>query len=485
MRKVIEFTKSIILVLLALSILLLWTQYISLQFDKTGDAATPTLDNDFWIFTDGTHAPLDTALDSAYLSPVAVSILISGNGYTSAFNEELTHALYQNYIPLMNEVFSAYYKCESTTFDAWQKALDSPDSVLIEYPSALPYTTISLFSGKDDNFCTGEICFVEKLLLFSDETNKLTAISVDNLGNVYSFTQEDEEHQSIIYDFNSNNLAAYTINKGLIPFDFNGKTENIKNIPYEYKLLKDSPKLQKISGENPFSSITENVFSTPEVPYLELVSEENLAFLLDAFEVNPNIVRYYSDTVNGMVFVGTEMHLVLSPEGEVEYSVTDEDTNVPITSASILNTERINFTTDEILTAATSFLSKFPREILGGDARLFLKNISYSSDTEEFTYSFGYYYSLAEITGKKLGDDIVLVFNSRGLIEATIRPITFTPTDDASNTSSSLSSSILPSFAASIADGDSVVLSPVYEFKALGDAIEPVWATSKREGKKQ
>lgn len=483
MRKVIEFTKSIILVLLALSILLLWTQYISLQFDKTGDAATPTLDNDFWIFTDGTNAPLDAAPNSAYLSPVAVSILVSGNGYTSAFNEELTNSLYQNYIPLMNEVFSSYYKCGVSTPDAWHKALNSPDSVLIEYPSALPYTTIALFSGKDDNFCTGDICMVEKLLLFSDNSNKLTALSVDNLGNVYSFTQEDENHQSIIYDFNSNNLAAYTINKGLIPFDFNGKTENIRNIPYEYKLLTASPMLQKISGENPFSSITENIFSTDEAPYLELVSEKNLAFLLNVFEVNPNIVRYYSDTINGMVFVGTEMHLVLSPEGEIEYSVTD-DANVPITSASILNTERINFTTDEILTAATSFLSQFPQEILGGSANLLLKNISYSSDTEEFTYSFGYYHSLAEITSRKLGDDIVLVFNSRGLIEATIRPITFAVTDEDSENSPSLNSNILPSFAASIAGGDSVVLRPIYEFKSFGTVIEPVWATSIWEGKK-
>ncbi|MBR6632957.1 MAG: hypothetical protein IKL05_01495 [Clostridia bacterium] len=479
MRRLIESLKTLLAVCLGISMLALWTSYIYLQFDRSGED-TAELDRSFWIFNDTARAPSEITADDSFFTPVSVSLILSGKGYTSAYNTELTQTLYENAKPLLLEVFSSPYICTKSDKDTWERALEAEDAIFIEYPSPVPYTTIAYFLQKSEGFCEGELCYVEKLLLFSDSANATSALSIDGDGNVYSYSWNESEAPSLIYDFNSNNLAAYTVNEGFIPFEFNKKSsegKSFENLDAEYKLLLSAPNLPSIKVENPFQSTLDAAFGETENSYFELVEKQELSVILDAFDINPNIVGYYSDTNLGLIFVGEDMRLVISPTGTVTYTLINKEA-VSVTIASLLSIAKTDFTSDEILAAATSFLAKLPKHVLGGDATLILENISYSSASSEMQFTFGYYYNLADVISASRDKAVVMTFNETGLVKMILKSMSIAQDVDGEVYEEDyMKTDIIPSVVAQMADEKAGTLEPIYTFKAYGEAITPLWAT--------
>lgn len=477
MRRAVENLKSFLLIVLGISMLVLWTGYIYIQFDPA-EAKASRLDSSFWIFTDDSQH-FETVADESYFRPLSVSLILSGKGYTSAFDPQLTDTLYNDCIPLITEVLSSEYVCEKASPEQWDKALSGSDFILVEYASQLAYSYVAEFLHIEGELCSGEQCYVEKFLLYNDSRNTLTALSADSSGNVFSFTRDSLDTPSIIYDFNSNNLAAYTVNKGFIPFDFNKNvngTKTVENLPSEYKLLQSAPSLPSVSVATPLQNVIDGLFESESTTYFDLIGDEALSKILRAFEINPNIVGYYSDKDSGLYFVGEEMHLVVSPKGRVTYSVTDKSRPV-LTMPSLLDTTRADFTSDEILTAATVFMSKLPLEILGGDSAPMLKGVSYSSAEREMTFTFGYYYMLTELSQANGGSEITLTFNKNGLLKADFVPITVSKAEgDASTENGLLTTDIVPFYAAKLAPSGFSSLRPMYTFNEFGETVTPYWA---------
>ncbi|MBE6651517.1 MAG: hypothetical protein E7613_09450 [Ruminococcaceae bacterium] len=477
MRRASEILKSIILVILAVSMLVLWTGYIYLQFDTTNESKA-TLQRSFWAFTDSTKAPLEITPDSSFLSPRSVSIMLSGKGYSSSYNSELTKTLYDSVAPVILEIFSSSYKCMQVEASEWNKALKEDNSILVEYSSQLPYTTIAQFLQKDENYCEGELCYVEKILLFSKESNTPVAVAVNQKGEVFSFTKISDD-TSFVYDFNSNNLAAYTVNKGFIPFEFNQKTNTERHFPHlppEYKLLEGAPNLSSVTVSNYLSDVLKKIFEEKNSTYLELVDDSALANVLDCFEINPHIAGFYSDTGTGLMFVGDNTRLTISPDGVINYSLIDGETTSIKTSA-ILRTARTSFASDELLAAATAFISDFSPSLIGGDASIVLKGIQYNSLSAEFTFLFGYQFNSLDIVHSDGSISISLVFNSEGITEAHIIPMNVNKTESDKNTSGEyLSADIVPSVIAPISDTSSN-LEPIYIFEEYDETITPYWAS--------
>lgn len=477
MRRTVENLKSFLLIVLGVSMLMLWTGYIYIQFDPA-EAKASRLDGSFWIFTDDSQH-YETVTDEKYFRPISVSLVLSGKGYTSSFAPELTNILYNDCIPLITEVLSSEYVCEGSTREQWDKALSGSDFILVEYASQLAYSYVAEFLHVEGELCSGEQCYTEKLLLYNDSRNTLTALSVDSSGNVFSFTRNSSDAPSIIYDFNSNNLAAYTVNKGFIPFSFNKSASGVKaveELPSEYKLLHTAPSLPSVSVSTPLQIVIDGLFESESTTYFDLIGDDALSKILRAFEINPNIVGYYSDKNSGLYFVGEEMHLVVSPDGRVIYSVTDKSRPV-LTVPSLLDTTRADFTSDEILTAATVFMSRLPSEVLGGDSVPMLKNVSYSSVEREITFTFSYYYMLTELTQGNGSSAINLTFNENGLLKADFVPVSVTAAEgDTSVEKGLLTTDIVPFYATKLAPSGFTSLRPIYTFNEFGETVTPYWA---------
>ncbi len=471
---------TLIIFILAFVMLALWINYISLRFDVEQD--TPKLDSEYWIFSGTTDANVDVVADEYFFSPLSVSLVLSGEGHTSAYNPELTNILYENHKPLIREVLSSSYVCTTANTTLWNDALKGENFVMIDYPTSFPYTVIALFCEKNDNFPEGEVTRIKSLLLFSDERGNLTALSKDGDGKVFSYTLKDPSSPNIVYDFNSNNLAAYTVNKGFTDFVFNFKLKDgqkNENLPPEYKLLSFSPSLEAVTAKFTLDDIPLKLSSYQSTQPLDFDTDAVLASLFDVFEINPNIVGYYSDPVSGSFFVGQEMTLFIDTDGAVEYSATEKD-NAPVTVASLLNSERNSFSTNELITAATAFLGKLPTSLIGDGALPILDGISYSKLKGETTLRFSYYYKLSEVlkSGEKAG--FTLTFSDSALIKATFLPLIFTPSDNVTNSTEYIDMSLTPDVVSQIlnSNGD---FAPVYNITE-DESVLPLWMEKTKGG---
>lgn len=488
MKKALNKLSTVIVFLLAFLMLVLWINYITLRFDKNVNSESSVLDGDYWIFTGASSSSLSVAADEYFFSPLSVSLILSSEGYTSAYNEELTHVLYENHKHLLKEVFSSSYVCTPSDTESWNDALGISDGVFIDYPTPLPFTIISLFCGKTDSFATGDICNIKSIMLYNDSSNTLSAIATDGNGGVYSFTrQSTSDSPSLVYDFNSNNLAAYTVNKGFTHFVFNNNAEDLQKnekLEGEYKLLSTAPVLTSITTQLSLQNTFDMAFSNEENSYLELVNEDALSSILTAFEVNPNIVGYYSDPSFGLFFVGDKMTLSIDPSGVIEYVATDKN-SISISVSSLLNSEKTSFTSNEYLTAATAFMGRFPNSLTGGEAIPILSGIFYSEEKKEFTFEFVYHFDLCEILENGKTAKISLTFSNKGLCNAKIHTLNVTDTEKVLDTEDEyLDMSMTPMVVSKMLNYGGE-FAPVYNFAEFGETVTPLWMEKVKGGAKE
>lgn len=466
---------TILVFCFALSVIALWISYISLRFDVQTEKSAE-LDESFWIFSGSTADAESAVADEYFFSPLSVSLMLSGEGYTSAYNSDLTYTLYESHKTLLREVFSSSYISERSTLLKWREALQKEDSVFIEYPASLPYTFIAEFFGRTDGFPKGEVCRVKSIILFSDEKNNLTALSNDGEGNIYSYSYDGTEAPSLIYDFNSSNLAAYTVNKGFTQFEFNmNLSEKKKNehLPDEYIILSSSPALPSVEVYSPLENALNKALSPEQSSVLELLSDDTLFSVFDSFEINPNIVGFYNDARAGLFFVGQDVSMGISTDGKIEYSVTKSEA-APITVSSLINSDRASFGSAERLVAATAFLGRIPSYIIGGEATPILDKVTYSEKTDEMTFRFSYYYELSEVLLKGRRATVTLTFNSLGLTSAEIDTMTLMKTEKETSAGVYLDMTIPPYAVPKVLRGENT-FAPVYNCTQPETPTLPVW----------
>ena len=471
---------TVLLFVLVSFMLTLWISYIALRFDSEILNET-VLERDFWIFSEQNEYRTQTVADDYFFSPLSVSLILSSKGYTSAYNSHLTHILWKDSVVLFNEILSDSYICSKTDTYEWEKALKKEDAIFIEYPASLPYTAIALFSEKTDSFTKSEVCNIKSVIFFNDNSGTLSALSKDSEGNIYSYSYSGSDSPSIVYDFNSNNLAAYTVNKGFIPFEFNiNAKDNTRNesLPPEYKLLSSSPALSSITVSSPLKETVSKALDRNTTNALEIATEPEVLQFFDAFEINPNIVGFYSNHISGLFFVDEDTILEISPSGRVYYSVTDTD-YTPITVSSLLNSENTSFSSNQLLTAATVFLSRFDNSFIGREAVPVFDSMTYSKDKDTFTFNFSYYYELAEVlnNGKKIG--ITLTFNSLGLISADIETLSVLKSDSVASSENYLDMSLTPNIVLKMLTSDSS-FAPVYNYTS-NSIVLPYWMEKRKE----
>jgi hypothetical protein len=208
--------------------------------------------------------------------------------------------------------------------------------------------------------------------------------------------KNNENSPSIVYDFNSNNIVAYTVNKGFIEFVFNQNSKNVnEKLPFDYKITKETFSLPTIIAQNYLKdALTDDVINSNA--YFDIIQHDEIAEIINVFNINPHVMGYYADKSSGVVFIGEDVSLSISSKGEVEYYVSDADA-VKITISELINSPRNTFSTGEVLTALTSFLDKFSEFFFNGSNELILKDMSYSKETALFTFEFSHYFDKAEV----------------------------------------------------------------------------------------
>lgn len=479
MRRFTEPIKTFTIAILVFLMLILWTQNMRLRFSENTASATSLqhLDSGFWIFTDSTNTHSEVIADPSYLSPVGITLVADSKAYSSATNTALTSSLWKNTLSLVKEVFSSSYTAFVSNADTWEKELCRKDFILIEFPSSIPYMTLCAFENKSSSFLSGDIFSVKELLLYPNDNSTVTALCNDGKGNVYSLEHNADSSSPLIYDFNSNNLTAYTVNKELIPSTIVAGSTSL--LPAHHSVLSEAPVFKKIEITNILSSLFDAVYSTENVTNFALISNRTIISLLENFNINPSTVGVYTDASGRLIFINTNTRLALGRDGNIEYNIS-RDASPQIMTSELLESERTHFSSFEQVAAVTEFLNLFKGVFIGEDTELLLESVTHDSGNTE--YVFGYYYNLCRITSPSRHPEARIVFNSKGLVSASITPIAVIESEKP--TSETLVSNLSESVALSLinpSENKSVSLAPVYSYSEYNTPTLPVWSIVSRE----
>ncbi len=479
MKRLAESLKTLIIALLVFSMLFLWGKNMQLRFptDDRAPDSSPTLGADFWIFTDSTTPHSEITVDKSYFSPLSVTLITDGVARTSATNGELTSRLWNGIDELVLEVFSGSYECSASTFDEWNTVLGKTDFILVDFPSSIPYMTICALENKTSGFSSGELCSIKTLALYPDENNVLSALSIDSENKVHAFRPTKEE-SAMIYDFNSNNLTAYTVNKGFIS-SILAKNGGYSNLPPHHTVLTSAPTLPAISLYNPISALFYEASYTDGVTNSSLMSNPTVTGLLGIFEINPATVGVYTDASARLVFINSDTRLVIDPKGVIEYAISRDSTPQILTS-TLLESDRTQFSSFEQVNATTHFLNLLKGVFIGSETDLILDTISHKNGKTEYTFS--YFHELCRISYAHSDVCVKLVFDSLGLVEASITPLSVSTSEKVTNLPHSVVAGIPESIAIALTSTDKDGLPiddfrPVYICEAYNTPTMPVWAT--------
>ena len=479
MKRLTEQIKTLTIAILVFSMLFLWGKNMQLRFPAVNQVAEgrPVLDSDFWIFTDSTTPHTDITVDKNYLSPTAITLITNGVARTSATNSTLTSRLWNGIDKLALEVFSSAYECKSSTLDEWSTVLLKSDFILVDFSSSLPYMTLCALENKTTEFASGELCSVKTLALYPDENNVLSALSIDSEQNVYAF-RPIKEASAMIYDFNSNNLTAYTVNKGFIPSTLAINT-SFEALPMHHAVMTSAPTLKAITVSNPISSLFYEASYTDGMSNSSLISHPTVTRLLDIFEINPATVGVYTDASARLVFINSDTRIVIDPAGSVEYAISRDGTPQILTS-SLLESDRSQFSSFEQVNAATHFLNLLKGVFIGEKTELMLDRVSHANEKTE--YVFSYFNQLCRISCTQSDASVRLVFDDIGLVEASFTPLTVVSTKESVDDRHSVVASISESVAIILSSINKAGLPiddfrPVYICETYDTPTVPVWAT--------
>ncbi len=485
MKRLLEKIKTAVIAILVFLMLILWTQNMKLRFAENTVSATSLqhLDSNFWIFTDSTNAHTETIADSSYISPVSITLVADSKAYSSTANCALTTRLWDNTLPLVKEVLSSSYVSALSSNEKWENELKKENFILVEFPESIPYMTLCAFENKTSSFPSGDIFSVKELLLYPSKNSTVTALCNDGNGQVYSLEYSENSSSPFIYDFNSNNLTAYTVNKDLVPSTLAVNYEESSLSPH-HAILNAPPSLKQITVKNSISALFDAVYSSQNVTNFALISDPTIISLLENFNINPSTVGVYTDAYGRLIFINANTRLALDRKGNVEYSVS-RDAEAQILTSSLLESERTLFSSFEQVAAVTEFLNLFRGIFIGADTELLLESVSHSQGKTE--YVFGYYYNLCKVTNGSRPPEVKLVFDSKGLTEASITPLIITEVKEAEqNENTELLNGISENIILSLIENKSQFLHsvmPIYEYADYNTPTAPVWVTVTREVK--
>ncbi len=430
-QKFIERLKSAILIFLFLSMLFLLFSYIDIKIKKRGTYDSKELPEEYlWVFSGGDKAEAMSA-DQNMLLPRSVMLMIDYSGFAAVGNNQLISTLYNGLSAPLESVFSDSYICRTASHDDWQNVLQLKDFVMIDYGRPVLYPVISLFFGKSSNeMCSGDIEYIEKLILFSDTFGSLKAISKNHNGTYSAFAPAKQSEELARYDFNSHNLAAYTVNTGFVKFSFNSSFELQKtgvNLPADYPIYEKNLVLKNIEVSNPLSFLENTAFlnSTENI----IPKEESFTNLLSTFNVNPNISGVYSDGSSKLIFVNEYMRLETSADGNVVYTASDSSNDErAINIKNLIGVSKSRYNFDETVTAATSFISSLFRAL---NIQCIPSLYTLSSDGDMLCAEFYYLYEGTKVVSSVFEKEYAarLIFDVNKLIKADINLINITEPD--------------------------------------------------------
>lgn len=436
-KRIIEYLKTALIVLLFCSVVALASVYISRTQNLNFDREIPL--NAMMVMKNDDLSKIST-FDSSYVLPSFIGYKNGDTRKGIGNNTEIIKGLFESVSPYVKESLSSSHICvklsKENSKSALEKVLNSDSYVYIEYPVALPSSVIYAFiSGESSVFASdtaaGEIPYIKSMFVLpSDITDtereyELLALNEDDECWIFNYENIYDSLDGLHFDIEK--ISAYDDIAGLKNFLFYGDLKRMKGDIFQNVKLVDSCLIvEDISCDNTFT-VQNNQTA------MLFLSDERISVLLSLLGFDNEKISKYSDS-GEKVYVDSHGSLKINYTGKISYTANSIDTAASL--STLLNYENYSgdFSFFESLLASQSLcdsIHKLATDSTGGKSALKLSDIKYINGGLEI--SFGYYYSNVPVS---LGEDdsfgLKLTIKDGRLLEFDVNPLIIRETGEKS-----------------------------------------------------
>jgi len=379
-----ELLKSIILVILFCTVLVLVSIYIVMTYEETIDSGSMINVNSMIFMPDKTSAPTNITDAMLTITPSIIGYKYESVSKAVIGNKNIIDSIYYSFSNEITEYLSSDAKCivysEHEGNALLTKCLNSEKYVYFKfhntYVSSMlrAYTDITA-SADLTKFADGEILSVSEILLtyYLDQWRLLT---IDGNGTVAEYKIEKDNT-----DFDISWLAAYNDNKAFIDFQF-GYNASKPDLGFTYE------RTAIISND----IVNAKYFNAVKPSNLVLLQKATQDQIADLFFINLDRAGKF-DSSESKDYIDSHGTLSFSSEGMLTYSAADTNGGVDLSNYIGYENHGESYSIDEILRACARLmysLDSMEEFIAGGSAYMSLNGVSV--DGGNIIVEFGYYF---------------------------------------------------------------------------------------------
>jgi len=428
MKKTIDFLKTCLIYLLAVSMLTAAGLYINARQIAGQSEEIPR--EKMRIFKIGGMALAE--IDENHIAPLQITVTVGGESFTAVYSHKSVLDVYERRIKdSVRDIFGKNSECRilgKAEGDAlWGKCAGLDNSVYIKYAGNYIYPFIYTFLDREwdirnsaDDF-SGELAMVRELFIVDD--GDVGGVTKDMYGNVSRFVPPPEAKNRIRQRLGDSVLAGYKDIARLVPCAFLKTGE----LGLQAGNLKFSESFHLFWNYDKYSFVLE--FS---IPFLDAENKINTdhAYIKNLFSVlNFNIENSaaYSEG-NGMTFRDSRNTVRFYDDGQIIYSHRPSDPDDPggVHLAKFLGYGDDYYTYYEKIKAASAFVGNLEREPAESEYRIYLKNAAIDAEGR-MRVVFAYCFEGIEIKINGSDEAIVLTINENSFTQIKINSLYLSP----------------------------------------------------------
>lgn len=379
-KRIISLATDMLIVILTISMLFLAYLYAA-------KSVTPIKNNSsefdkLWIVDDGDGIAF-TAFDTNLCTPLSIAYKASDKDAGILIGDaDLTLTLYAVLSDVVLDIFGNTSVCTKAedTATAINEILASDSYLYIEYANDLPFPFIyALSSGKSSvdktQVASGESAYVSRLFMLLETNDKGECLyktyALDRDGNAFSFVRSDKKDY-ILNNADKVHLDAYS--------------DVFINASLSRDTASDAPDI--MYGSILYSQVIAN----KEIYYTGLDTESGKASFLDIFEMNSEKTGSYIDVDGNTVFIGSDVRLSVSTNGNISYTSESE----PILLKELLGYSPVSkgeYSMFDMLKATNIFIERITSShptLSSSESDIKLSAV-YKNDDGMPVFEYGYY----------------------------------------------------------------------------------------------
>jgi len=371
MKRIVEFIKTILIILLTASMLVMTARLMLSDIFSTGTGSVVKNESSFFTglglpflakyFEKGTVGTQSEFSQSTLVYPSSVTVRENGVQISAFGDEELIISAYDAVSDIVAKFITGAVNQSDDDFEVYTQN----DGVLIDFGRRIPLDTLCRISANRASKAGDTL--VERMYIY-DADGHLNCAFTDG-EKTYTFDAVKGNTDVKVSDIGGVETSDVSALDGLLP---DVKIRGGSAVPVgqiTLPLLEKSNKLYNAEAGN--------------------YSFANLSAVLTKFGINSGSLNNEIKEDGSVIYVENLRSIMAQTDGRITFAAYQDNGGISLANYIGQAGEK-GYSVRDVIIASQKFLSSFEKELLGGEASLRLKNAYYDSEQKGYVTEFEY-----------------------------------------------------------------------------------------------